>query len=125
MARTKGKKEKITFYAPPQISFIIEKIISTGVESSLSEAICRSISEYWILLQEQQGVNESDQRFEKMQQEINNLQATIDVMTDRLALLEQKYSRMNLAVAEKGSEYCRTSKKRASDNKAEKPDTRS
>lgn len=105
MARSKGKKEKITFYAPPQISLTIQKIIETGIESSLSEAICRSITEYWIQLEKKEQIEITDDRFDEMKSEIESLNAHIQILSDRLSLVEQKYSLLTLAVGEQETEY--------------------
>lgn len=108
--RITGSKDRIVFYAPPQISEIINKIISSGAESTISGAICKAISEYWSMIEERQvrdETNDQSAQIREHSQDIAELQAALTVISDRLAFMEQKYAMVSTVLAEESAKYRR------------------
>lgn len=105
LAIKKTKKERITFYAPPKIFEILTNIVSSGRYANQGEAICAAIMAFGNEIQKYETSKIVDTRFNDMEIEMQQLHATIDVLSDRLSLVEQKYSLLTLAVGEKETEY--------------------
>lgn len=103
----KTKKERITFYAPPKIFAILNEILTSGRYTNQGEAICAAIMEFGKELQNNELSEKTDERFNDVAMEIKNMQAIIDVLTDRLSTVEQKYSLITRVVAEQEAEYQR------------------